>query len=48
MVSAFKNIPIENIKIVPSRVNGLRGIMKSAPVGSSSSFGWITAKCMGE
>jgi hypothetical protein len=47
MVSILKDIPIENIKIVPCRVNGLRGIMKSS-VGSSSSFGRITAKCMGE
>ena len=48
MVSILKDIPIENIKIVPCRVNDLRGIMKSSLVGSSSSFGWITAKCMRE
>jgi len=29
MVSILKNIPIENIKIVPCRVNGPRGIVKS-------------------
>jgi hypothetical protein len=46
MVGILKDIPIENIKIVPCRVNGLRGIMKSSPVGSSSSFGWIAAKGM--
>src|SRR5438094_9029637 len=29
MVSILKDIPIENIKIVPCRVNGPRGIVKS-------------------
>src|SRR5439155_25967570 len=29
MVSILKDIPIENIKIVPCRVNGTRGIVKS-------------------
>jgi hypothetical protein len=32
MVGILKDIPIEDIKIVPSRVDGLRGIMKSFPV----------------
>jgi hypothetical protein len=47
MLGVLKDIPIETSKSF-CRVNGLRGIMKSSPVGSSSSFGWITAKCMGE
>ena len=29
MVSILKDIPIENIKIVPCRINGPRGIVKS-------------------
>ncbi|HEX2931361.1 MAG TPA: MBL fold metallo-hydrolase [Candidatus Binatia bacterium] len=29
MVSILKDIPIENIKIIPCRVNGPRGIVKS-------------------
>ena len=29
MVSILKDIPIENIKIVPCRLNGPRGIVKS-------------------
>jgi hypothetical protein len=29
MVGILKDIPIENIQIVPCRVNGLRGIIKS-------------------
>ena len=50
MVSILKDIPIENIKIVPCRLNGLRGIMKSFLVTGGVQFQiWLdSAKCMRE
>jgi len=38
MVSILKDIPMDNIKIVPCRVNGLRGVVKSFLVTGGVEF----------
>ena len=39
MVSILKDIPIEGVKIVPCRVNGPRGIVKSFLVAGNERLG---------